>query len=153
MSAADFIIVPGNVLRDSIIGPAAKLLYGRLKRYAGKDGKAYPKHETLASEICLADRQVRYLLMELRAAGWIDWVRTRTSCVYTVHSDRQKSADQARQDIADLNAVKCRSRSAVKCLQKSSIEDHHQKRSIEKRKPPCSKNPAPPEDEKAKPSK
>ena len=116
MSAADFIIVPGNVLRDSIIGPAAKLLYGRLKRYAGKDGKAYPKHETLASEICLADRQVRYLLMELRAAGWIDWVRTRTSCVYTVHSDRQKSADQARQDIADLNAVKCRSRSAVKCL-------------------------------------
>jgi hypothetical protein len=169
MSEADFIIVPMNVLRDSIIGPAAKLLYGRLRLYAGKDGRAYPKHETLASEVCLAERQVRYLLMELKAAGWIDWTRTRTSCVYTIYPDRQKSADQARQDVADLSAEKCRSRLAEKCQSegskpnscnvgevrngkpKRSIENHHQNRKSQKKESPCAKSSATPEDENQKP--
>ena len=128
----EFIMVPLTVYADPLIGHAAKLIYGRLRLYAGKDGRAYPKHERLGGEIGLADRQIRYVLMELRAAGWIDWTRTRASCVYTVFSDRQKSADQARQDIADLMAEKCRSRSAEKCRQKRSIENHHQKRSMEK---------------------
>jgi hypothetical protein len=132
MSAPEFITVPLKVYADPLIGHAGKLLYGRLKLYAGKDGRAYPKHDTLGAELGLSNRQVRYVLMELRAGGWIDWTRTRTSCVYTVFPDRQKTADQARQDIADLVAENCRSRSAENCRQKRSIENHHQNRGTEK---------------------
>ena len=101
---ADYIIVPGNVLRDALIGPSAKLAYGRLKFYAGNDGLCFMKHETLAAEICVADRQVRYILMELRAAGWMDWKRGRITCTYTVHAERKKTEDQARDDLGRLRA-------------------------------------------------
>jgi Helix-turn-helix domain len=100
--APEFIAIPYPVFRDASLSPSAKLVYGRLKFFAGEDGRCFPKHETLAAEACLANRHLRNVLQELRAAGWISWTRTRTSCVYLVHSDRQNTADLDRHDSADL---------------------------------------------------
>ena len=135
MSAPEFIIVPYAVLTDGSISHAAKLTYGRLKFYAGEDGRAFPKHETLAREVCLQPRQLKNVLVELRAAGWISWTRARTSCIYTVHSDRQETADQIGKKLPMRQAENCLSRQARNCLQKRTIENHHQKRTENKKNP------------------
>lgn len=140
----EFIAIPYAVFTDRDLSHAAKLTYGRLKLYAGKDGRCYPKHETLASEVCLRGRQLRTVLSELRAAGWVDWQRSRTSCIYTVFSDRQKTATPSgtdRQQTAGesgrrppLRPAENRlSRSAEDCQQNRSIERTIIKRGIEKR--------------------
>jgi Helix-turn-helix domain len=129
----DFIQIPYPVLRDAKISHAAKLVYGRLKLYAGKDGQCNPKHATLAREVCVAVRQLRNVLNELRKAGWIDWYRTRTSCWYTVHPDRQVSAEQDRQKIATQTGKNLPIRSAKNCQQKRSSENHHRRDVSEKK--------------------
>jgi hypothetical protein len=58
MSQLQFMALPFEVLRDPNIGNAAKLLYGRLKLYAGKDGRCYPKQQTIATEMGMKIRQV-----------------------------------------------------------------------------------------------
>jgi hypothetical protein len=168
----DFVVIPYAVFVDPNLSHAAKLTYGRLKLYAGEDGRAFPKHETLASEVCLRDRQLRTVLSELQAAGWIEWRRARFNCAYTVFSDRQKTAtlnDQDRRKTASQSGGKlpirsaenCHSRVAENCHSgsaenchsrgpkpngcnadvtrnrkpKRSIENHHQKRGIEKKNP------------------
>ncbi len=146
----DFIIVPGNVLRDSVISPSAKLAYGRLRFYEGEDKRIFMKHDTLGAEIRLSNRQVRNVLAELRAAGWLDWKRGRTTCFYTLHQERQKTEEQARADVrklrsdrqhsADLDrqdsAEQDRQHSATEIGNivptEKNIEDHHQKRKSKK---------------------
>lgn len=135
----DFVAIPYAVFVDPNLSHAAKLTYGRLKLYAGEDGRAFPKHETLASEVCLRDRQLRTVLSELQAAGWIEWRRARTNCVYTVFPDRQKTAtlnDPDRQKTATqsggklpiTSAENCHSRVAENCLQKRSTEKKSEKK-------------------------
>ena len=79
-----YIAVDYSVFTDPSLSPAAKLLFARLKLYAGKNGKAFPKQETLAREMCLSDRRVRGVLAELKRLTRIDWKRTRASCVYAI---------------------------------------------------------------------
>ena len=67
----DYIAIPYAIFTDRDLSHGAKLLFGRLKLYAGKDGKAFPTHETLARELCVSDRQVRTLLTELKALNRI----------------------------------------------------------------------------------
>jgi hypothetical protein len=89
-------------------------VYGRLRLYGGADGKAYPRHETLA-EVAIQPRQLRNVLGELQNAGWIDWKRTRTDAstrsfqigkklpvrsARNCRSDRQKIANPDRQKTA-----------------------------------------------------
>lgn len=90
-----FIQIPHAVFIDPALSHAAKLLFGRLKLYAGKDGKAFPKHETLAREMCISDRQVRTLLTELKALNRIDWTQTRGSCHFEIKppEDWKKTSD------------------------------------------------------------
>src|ERR1022692_3304478 len=59
------IFIPNALVRSTIISPGAKLVYGRLARYAGQDGRCYPAVETLASEVGLGERQVKRYLAEL----------------------------------------------------------------------------------------
>lgn len=80
----EYIPIPYEVFTDSSLSHGAKLLFGRLKVYAGKDGKAFPKHETLAGEMCVSARQVRSLLVNLKARNMIDWTRTRSSCIFEI---------------------------------------------------------------------
>jgi transcription initiation factor IIE alpha subunit len=83
----EYILIPGAVLNDPDLLPAAKLIYSRLKLYAGKKGKAYhPNQEALAEEACLEERQLRRVLSQLRDQGWIGWDKART-CVYTMNDD------------------------------------------------------------------
>ena len=131
--AVGFIVIPLEILRDPNLSPSAKLVYGRLKLYAGKDGRCFMKHETLAAEVCLGGRQLRTVLTELKSAGWIDWRRGRTSCHYTVHSVRQKTADQDRQKSASVSGGKPPVRSAENCRQKRRSENHHRKQDPEER--------------------
>jgi hypothetical protein len=132
----DFVAIPYVVFSDPGLSHAAKLTYGRLKLYAGEDGRAFPKHETLAEEVCLRPRQLKNVLVELRAAGWIGWTRARASCLYTVFSDRQKIAHHIGKKLPIRQAENCPSREARNCLQKRSIEDHHQKEKSEKKPRP-----------------
>jgi hypothetical protein len=43
----------------------AKIVYGRLCRYAGEDGWAYPSIESLATEVGIRETQARKYLREL----------------------------------------------------------------------------------------
>ncbi len=143
----EFITIPYQVFRDPSISHAAKLVYGRLKLYAGKDGQCNPHQETLAAEVCLCDRQLRTVLEELRLAGWIDWRRGRTCCYFSIYdqpktgrklpvstlqsgrklpvskgSDRKKTATLDRKKTAAQDRKKTADRKEV-------VENHHQKRS------------------------
>jgi hypothetical protein len=129
----EFIAIPYKVFRDAELSHAAKLVYGRLRLYGGEVGRAFPKHETLAAEVSIRPRQLRTVLDELRRAGWIEWKRTRTGCLYTVFPDRQKTADQIGRKLPVRSAENCRSGSAENCLQKRSFEYHHQKEELKRR--------------------
>jgi len=66
---------PDIVGRDRSLGltDGQKRLHERLVRYAGRDGHCWPSQATLAAELGKAERQVRYDLGKLRAAGLIGW--------------------------------------------------------------------------------
>src|ERR1022692_2547842 len=60
----------GTFIREAIcqyrgLSQGAKLIYGRLGRYAGKDGAAYPSPGRLARELGIMGRQARAYLREL----------------------------------------------------------------------------------------
>ena len=54
------------------LSQGAKIAYGRLCRYAGKDGNAYPKISTLAQQIGCVERQASKYLSELKEFGLIE---------------------------------------------------------------------------------
>ncbi len=162
-----FVQIPYGVFADKDLSHAAKLVYGRLLLYAGKDGLCYPKQETLAAEICIRHRQLRTVLVELRDQGWLTWCRIRTGCAYRVILDRQKTAGSSGRKLPVAPAENCRSRSAENCRQNRSIENHHQKEVLKEQAPrPARTPPHPPnlpqktpaqkilkvDDEKPKPS-
>lgn len=77
------IFIPDAVYRHPGLTPTAKLLYGRLCRYAGEQGEAYPAATTLAAEIHLSERQVFEHLAHLVTERFIDREpRAGTSTVY-----------------------------------------------------------------------
>lgn len=59
------IFIPEGVTSYRGISPGAKLVLGRLMRYAGKKGVAFPHVETLAEEVGLGERQTREYIKEL----------------------------------------------------------------------------------------
>jgi len=65
------IFIPEGLVRSSIVGPGAKLAWGRLARYAGEDGHCYPAIKVLAAEIGVRERQAQNYLGELETAKLI----------------------------------------------------------------------------------
>jgi Helix-turn-helix domain len=63
--------VPESLLKCAGISTSAKVLYGRLARFAGVDGCCFPSQETLARELGMTVRQVQRLLAQLCAAGFL----------------------------------------------------------------------------------
>ena len=63
--------VPESLLRCPEISASSKLLYGRLTRYAGRDGRCFPSVETLAVELGMTARQVQRLLGQLCDAHFL----------------------------------------------------------------------------------
>jgi hypothetical protein len=104
-----FVQIPCPLLRDPHLLPAAKLLYGRLKLHAGKNGICNPSHGRLAKEISVSEKHIRNLLTQLRKNGYIDWRRTkRDTCRYVIfernwssthdHQERNWSSGQEHEE-------------------------------------------------------
>jgi DNA-binding transcriptional MocR family regulator len=64
-------LVPEWLERRQEVHPIGKLLYGRLMRYAGQDGKAFPRQATLASDIGVTTSTVQKHLKKLKDLGLI----------------------------------------------------------------------------------
>lgn len=62
------------------ISPGAKLCYGRLCRYAGKNGQCFPKQKTLAKALGCSPRQVARYLKELKKWKLIETTRLGKRC-------------------------------------------------------------------------
>src|ERR1035438_6145751 len=60
-----------HISRYRGLSPGAKLIYGRLYRYAGEDGIAFPGIPTLAQETGLGETQARGYIKELELARFI----------------------------------------------------------------------------------
>src|SRR5450755_3329406 len=59
------IFMPEAICKYRGLSPGAKVIYGRLCRYAGKDGSVYPAVNTLADETGMGETQTRTYLKEL----------------------------------------------------------------------------------------
>lgn len=68
------LFVPEWLARNKQISAGAKLAFGRLARYAGENGLAYPAMATLADEIGYAINQTRRHIEELERVGLIQRV-------------------------------------------------------------------------------
>ena len=66
------IFVPEAICKYRGLSAGAKLVYGRLCRYAGEDGKVYPATETLAEEVGISERQARAYIQELERGKFIE---------------------------------------------------------------------------------
>jgi len=65
------IMVPEELCRYSGIGPGEKLCWGRLARYEGKNGRAFPSIPTLGRELGVSARQARSYVEKLERQGFI----------------------------------------------------------------------------------
>jgi hypothetical protein len=66
------IFIPEAIARYRGISLGAKLVYGRLCRYAGKDGDAYPSIGALGKEVGLSETQARAYVKELTNEKFIE---------------------------------------------------------------------------------
>jgi Helix-turn-helix domain len=66
------ILIPEPVCKYKGLSPGAKLIYGRLIRYAGENGAAYPSISTLGSEIGIGETQTRGYIRELEKQLFIE---------------------------------------------------------------------------------
>lgn len=64
--------VPNWLLERKEVSAGAKLTYARLAQYAGESGVCKPRQATLAKELGVSDRQVRYYLSELEKLALIE---------------------------------------------------------------------------------
>jgi len=62
------IFIPETVCRYRGLSLGAKMIYGRLYRFAGRDGKAYPSVPTLGAEIGISGKQAH--------ANTMAWIRS-----------------------------------------------------------------------------
>ena len=67
--------VPTSLLSAEGLSDGAKLLYGLLRKYAGKDGNCFPLQRTLALNMRRPERTIRKYLRELRKAQLVKTVR------------------------------------------------------------------------------
>jgi hypothetical protein len=59
------VVVPDGLLRCQELSPGAKLAWGRLARFAGKDGRCFPSIRKLAVELGTSPRHARRYVAEL----------------------------------------------------------------------------------------
>ena len=67
--------IPNWLLERREVASTAKLAYARLCQYAGKDGYAFPRQDTLAAKIGVSQRYTRKVLSELSKFGLIRIIR------------------------------------------------------------------------------
>jgi hypothetical protein len=65
------LFIPNALARNPKLTAVDKLVYGRLCQYAGKDGIAFPKQETLADEVGVSERHTRRSIGRLCQLGFL----------------------------------------------------------------------------------
>jgi Helix-turn-helix domain len=65
------IFIPDSICRWEYLSPGSKLVYGRLCRFAGKNGKAYPSIAALSKGIGISPKQARRYVRELEDEGFV----------------------------------------------------------------------------------
>jgi len=65
------IFIPEAICKHRGLSLGAKMIYGRLCRYAGRDGAVYPSLPTLASELGIGKTQARTYVQELECKDFI----------------------------------------------------------------------------------
>ena len=102
------IFIPDWLAVRREISQGAKIAYGRLLRYAGKDGKCYPSIDKLANDIGVKKRQVAGYLKELKELKLIESIQRgrghSNEYLFLFHDfiesfDMQDSAYQNKQDV------------------------------------------------------
>ena len=65
------VFIPNCVLEAEDLPPSAKLLYGVLSSYSGKNGRCYPSQAVIAEKVKLKEDTVYRLLHILSMGGYI----------------------------------------------------------------------------------
>jgi len=66
-----FVPEPIEKLKTEHLSQGAKLAYGRLMRYAGKDGACFPSESALGTTLGVSEKQARNYISDLTAKGFI----------------------------------------------------------------------------------
>ena len=72
LSARGFTQIPNHVLEDTRLSFGARIVYAMLLRYAWSRNYCFPGQDTLAKDMGTTDRQIRNLLTELKALGYLE---------------------------------------------------------------------------------
>ena len=103
--------VPVSLCASSAFTQGAKLLFGRLALYAGRDGRCYPAIDSLSADLGVDQATVKRWLKELADGGLIDRKRRgrghTAECIFVwsdVLTASLKSAGMRHQD-TDLNSA------------------------------------------------
>ncbi len=65
------VFIPNALLAHKDLSQSAKLMWGRLAQYAGKDGRCFPKIETLGEDIGISGSMARKVIRELKSKQFI----------------------------------------------------------------------------------
>ena len=68
-------MVPNWLMRRPEVGQGAKLAYGRLVQFAGREGRCFPMQETLGRELGVGERMARNYIRELERFKLIESVQ------------------------------------------------------------------------------
>lgn len=125
-----FSVLPDGLVAYPGLSFGAKVLWGKIAQYAGKDGRAYPSVATLASAIGLKERHTQNLLLELKREGFIETSRGpgANSYYFLLHPCLLGGL---RQDIAGPYATKCSS-GMQEVAPKKTKEDKQRKETTKK---------------------
>ncbi len=86
--------IPSWIVRYRGIPMGAKIVYGTLYRYAGKNCLSFPKMPELAKEVGVSERQVRDYVKELRDAKFLrSWRGLGTSYTFEFLDHPARSGD------------------------------------------------------------
>lgn len=69
------IYIPEGIYMLDCLTPVSKLVYGRLLRYAGKNGVAYPKQSTIAEELAVSEKSIMRAVKQLFDTGLIEIIQ------------------------------------------------------------------------------
>jgi hypothetical protein len=72
LSGRGFTQIPNHVLEDARLSFGARITYAMLLRYAWHHNFCFPGQDTLAKDMGTTDRQIRNLLTELKALGYLE---------------------------------------------------------------------------------
>src|SRR5687767_7419958 len=72
LSSRGFTQIPNHVLEDERLTFGARIVYAMLLRYAWQNNFCFPGQDTLANDMGTTDRQIRNLLTELKAVGYLE---------------------------------------------------------------------------------